>query len=453
MPDIQPFRAWRYDLGQVGRLSDVVAPPYDVIDEALQRRLYERHPYNVVRLILNRQEPGDDGRNNRYRRAARTLKEWQREGILRQDPQPCLYVYHQDFTSAGRHHLRRGVLARVRLEKFGEGRIFPHEQTLAGPKADRLQLLRATEMNLCPVFGIYPDPDNEIQARLDASVGRSLPLEATDLEGTTSRLWPVCQGELIGEIQRLFFPKPVFLADGHHRYETALTYWAEQQAEWHPKDDMAPAPLHNSAVVPQTPQQPQPSEGSEAVSGPWARPADAPSAASFILMHLVSTSDPGLCILPTHRLVSGGTPLDAAQLKSRLQGYFDLAAMGAGAAGAEAAWERIELEDDSGLLGFGTASDQQWQVGRLRDLRIMDELAAEHSPAWRRLGVSILHELVLGRLLADCGPLSCQYAHRLCSPLQCMSTKSARSPATWKKCPQNLPISIRNCSAAWFLIR
>jgi uncharacterized protein (DUF1015 family) len=133
MPEIQAFRGLRYDLGHVGSLSDVVAPPYDVIGPTLQEQLYKRHPANVIRLILNRDEPGDDAANNRYTRAAQFLKNWRSEGVLFSDSQPALYVYHQIFTSEGQAHTRRGFMARCRLERFGEGKIFPHEETLAGP--------------------------------------------------------------------------------------------------------------------------------------------------------------------------------------------------------------------------------------------------------------------------------------------------------------------------------
>src|SRR5579884_966067 len=191
MADIRAFRAYRYDLGRVGALSDVVAPPYDVIDPALQQSLYDRSPYNVIRLILNQEWPTDTEQDNRYTRSAAYLREWLAEDVLKQDSARGLYVYHQDFEVEGRTHTRRGFLARVRLEPFGSGRIYPHEETLSGPKADRLKLFRATAMNLSPVFGLYPDEAGEVQARLDAAVARALPLEATDHLGVVSRLWPV----------------------------------------------------------------------------------------------------------------------------------------------------------------------------------------------------------------------------------------------------------------------
>src|SRR6266550_5133669 len=167
MADVQAFRAFRYDLGRVGALSDVIAPPYDVIDASLQQALYDRSPYNVVRLILNKEDTTDTENDNRYTRAARTVKSWQQDNILVQDSARALYVYHQDFEVEGRRYTRKGFMARVRLEQFGEGRIYPHEETLAGPKADRLKLFRATAMNLSQIFGLYPDDDGQVQTALD----------------------------------------------------------------------------------------------------------------------------------------------------------------------------------------------------------------------------------------------------------------------------------------------
>src|SRR5437660_11998894 len=140
MADVRAFRAFRYDLGRVGALSDVVAPPYDVIDPALQRALYERNPYNIIRLELNRDEPTDTEGKNRYTRAAQFLREWQQQDVLTQDSARSLYVYHQEFEVEGVRHIRKGFFAGVRLEPFGKGTIFPHEATMAGPKADWLKL-------------------------------------------------------------------------------------------------------------------------------------------------------------------------------------------------------------------------------------------------------------------------------------------------------------------------
>ena len=242
-------------------------------------------------------------------------------------------------------------MARVRLEPFGSGRIYPHEETLAGPKADRLELFQATEMNLSPVFGLYPDPDDGVMKQLQARVGRSLPLQATDHLGVVSRLWPVTDQHVVSAVTGALGPKPVFIADGHHRYETGLRYLQERRA---------------------------------------AGETD-PAAASSILMMLVSMSDPGLIILPTHRIVSGFPALDADKLASILGKHFQTEKIGIGEKGARDAWESIEADGGQDLLGFCTSDDGVWQTARLRAPEAMAVLAPDHSPAWRGLAVSILH--------------------------------------------------------------
>ena len=223
MPDIQAFRGVRYDLGHVGSLSDVIAPPYDVIDAALQQSLYDRHPHNVVRLILNKDEPGDDEHTNRYSRAARLYRQWLRDGVLFPEADAAIYVYHQVFQKAGRQITRRGFLCRVRLEPFGEGTIYPHEETHGSAKADRLKLWTACRANMSQIFGLYPDPENTAQEILERATAGVAPLEATDHLGVVHRLWPVTDVGLITEVSGAMGGRPVYIADGHHRYETACT--------------------------------------------------------------------------------------------------------------------------------------------------------------------------------------------------------------------------------------
>jgi len=375
MPEIQPFRGVRYDIARVGAMSDVVAPPYDVIDASLQDRLYQASPYNIIRLELNREESGDNDTQNRYTRAARFLKDWTRDGILRQDDHPTLYVYHQTFEVEGQTHTRKGFLARVRLEAFGQGKIYPHEQTLSGPKADRLALFNATKYNLSPIFGLYPDQTNEVLRAAESGLRDRTPLEATDHLGVRNQLWPVTDQEVHTAVQGLMASKPIFIADGHHRYETGVKF----------RDDLAAA-------------------------GELTGPNDP---ANFCMMMLVGMSDPGLLILPTHRLVSGFPGLTAEALAQRLAPEFDIRASGEGDEGCRAAWEEIATGGDQDVLGFGTLADGRWLIAQLRSDATMDKLAAEHSAEWRSLGVSILHELVLKSLLKSEGAATCRYVHLL----------------------------------------
>jgi uncharacterized protein (DUF1015 family) len=369
MPTVAPFRGLRYDPKHVGALSQVIAPPYDVIDQALQSALYERHPANVVRLELNREEPGDDESRNKYSRAARFLREWREQGVVMQEPAAALYVYHQSFEVEGTRHLRRGVMARVRLERFGTGDIHPHEETMSGPKQDRLLLTRACRANLSQVFGLYPDPDSAVQTLLDATVAGQPPLEAEDHLGVTSRLWPVTDEAVAARVAGLMGSKQIFIADGHHRYETACNYRDEVAAAWAAENGGAPLPDDHPA--------------------------------NFVLMMLVGMSDPGLLVLPTHRLFPQPAVATAAELAKRLGDSFTTRTSWRDPAAAEAVWSNIELEQDQGVLGLYTAGDRAWTLARITPAgrARMDALAAEHSPAWRALGVSILHRLVIGDLL------------------------------------------------------
>jgi uncharacterized protein (DUF1015 family) len=364
MPDISAFRGIRYDLGHVGSLSNVVAPPYDVIDAELQNALYARHPANVVRLILNKDEQGDDAHNNRYSRAARLLRMWQREGVLFTEADPAIYVYHQVFNEGGAEYTRRGFMCRVRLERFGEGSIYPHEETHGGAKADRLRLWTACKANLSQIFGLYPDPQNKAQDVLEAATAGVAPLEATDHLGVIHRIWPVKDISVITEVIGAMGDRPVYIADGHHRYETACTL----------RDELAAA--HGGSL-----------------------PSEHP--ANQVLMMCVSMSDPGMLVLATHRLFRGIPPLTSAQLAERLGDCFSTERAGNGPERARSLWEEIEVEGDQATLGLYSAADDQWSVARLTDAgrERMGQAAAEHSADWQGLGVSILHRLVIDTLL------------------------------------------------------
>lgn len=367
MPTISAFRGIRYDLGHVGSLSDVIAPPYDVIDPALQDELYKKHPANVVRLILNRDEPGDDEFSNRYSRAARFLRNWLREGVLFTEGDPAIYVYHQEFAERGVTFTRRGFMCRTRLEKFGEGNIHPHEETHGGAKADRFKLWKACRANLSQIFGLYPDPENEAQQILEAAIVGQTPLIATDHLGTIHHVWPVTDISIINQVSALLAGKPVYIADGHHRYETALNL----------RDDLAAELKERGEEL--SPEHP----------------------ANFVLMMCVSMSDEGMLVLPTHRLFRGLPAMTAEQLKAKLGDAFDTEPAGSGPDRAISLWEEIEAEGDQETLGLYTAGDDQWTLARLTDAgrARMAAISADHCEEWQGLGVSILHRLLVDDLL------------------------------------------------------
>jgi uncharacterized protein (DUF1015 family) len=373
--DIRAFRGFRYDLGRVGALSDVVAPPYDVIPPALQEKLADRSPFNAIRLELPRDEAGDDESDNKYTRAANTLRDWIDSGVLRQDAARGLYVYEQEFEAEGTTYTRRGFFARVRLEPFGTGKIFPHEQTFPGPKEDRLKLYRATGFNISPIFALYPDARGEVFHALEPFTLKGPPVVAKDHLGVTSRLWTVTDTHALSTVTGLMGPRPVYIADGHHRYETGLKYLEERRAAGEVPDDEAPP--------------------------------------NFTLMMLVGMTDPGLIILPTHRLVGGLRPVSASEFEKVLAPHFDVVERCGG--DAQAAWDYVQMDGSQSVLGFGTVEDGQWFVARLRDTEVMAELAPDHSPEWRELAVSILHKLVIDRLIREQigGTPVCRYVHLL----------------------------------------
>jgi uncharacterized protein (DUF1015 family) len=376
MADIEAFRGIRYDLGHVGALSDVVAPPYDVIDETLQDTLYEQHPANVIRLILNRDEPGDADPDQRYQRAAKYLKQWQQEGILCPEADPAIYVYHQVFEEAGVSYTRRGFMSRVRLEPFGEGTIYPHEQTHAAAKADRLKLTSACKANLSQIFAIYPDTENIAQERLENAIIGTNPYQATDHLGVVHRIWPVTDELVIGAVVQAMSDKPLYVADGHHRYETACNYRQQQ--------------LDSHQLTPQDP-------------------------VNFVLTMCVSMHDAGMIVLPTHRLFRGFAPLASQQLEEILKDTFQCQVIGQGPTQANQVWEIIDQADEQGQLGFYCPVDQTWVLASIHDggRQQMAAVAADQTDDWQGLGVSILHRLVIETLLQQTDLPKPTYLHQV----------------------------------------
>ena len=362
MAEIEAFRGVRYDLGRVGSLSDVIAPPYDVIGPELQDDLYKKHPNNVIRLILNKKRPEDSEADNCYTRARDHLVDWQKEGVLFTEADPAIYVYHQTFTFDGREYNRRGFMARLRVSPFGEGKVFPHEETHASAKADRLMLFSTCKANLSQIFGLYPDPECEAQNILEEAIQGVTPLEATDHLGVVSRMWPVTDLTVISKVAEVMGPKPLFIADGHHRYETACNY-KEQ--------------IKDMGLL--TPDHP----------------------ANCVLAMVVAMEDPGLAVMPTHRLFQGLPELSAEELIAKLGDCFDCTIAGEGASAASELWEELETADNQGTIALCSNKDKKWIVAELTDAgrAKMAEVASDHNEDWQGLGVSILHRLVIETLL------------------------------------------------------
>ncbi|MCX7806548.1 MAG: DUF1015 domain-containing protein [Planctomycetota bacterium] len=360
MATLRPFRALRYEPARAGRLDDLVAPPYDVISAEMQEALYRRNPYNVVRLILGRQYDGDGPNDNRYTRAKGDLESWIAKGILIEDLQPAVYVYEQRFRAVGRDLTRRGIICAIELSPFGQGMVFPHEETFSAPKADRMHLLRATRTNLCPIFGLVPDDDRSLSALLEEAVSsRTDPIEAREETGVLNRLCAVSDAGLIGRVAEAMKPRPIFIADGHHRYETALNYRDERRA------------AENYRGLPGT------------------RLYD------DVMMMCVPMCDSGLVILPTHRLLKPSAGALAEKLPEAAGKYFRVKEAD------RAELERLASSNESGPAVIGLAIRR---TGGLYTLALtsgepMKEALPGTSDAYRGLDVAVLHSLLLERCL------------------------------------------------------
>jgi len=374
VPNIQPFQGLRYNLAQIGSLSDVVAPPYDVISPEQQDELYARHPNNVVRLILDKMLPTDDEQNNRYTRSAKTLKEWKESGVLLKESKPSLYVYHQIFTVKGKEYVRKGFMCGCEAVPFGEGMVFPHELTMSGPKADRLMLTTTCKTNFSQIFGLYPDADNEVQNILENATLGVTPLEATDKDGVLNRMWIVDDQDVVAKVVALMGPKPIFIADGHHRYETACNYRKQ---------------IREQGLL----------------------TSDHP--ANHVLMVCVAMEDPGLIVLPTHRLFRNVPAFSQEDLIQKLGAFFRISTVGEGIQNARKAWGLIETLDDQGAMALYTAKDDKWTLIQIAESgkEKMAEVAAEHQAEWQTLGVAMLHSLVIDTLLGLKGHEKPEYVH------------------------------------------
>lgn len=290
MSTIIPFHGTRYDATVVGTVQQVVAPPYDIIDAAGQKMLHDRHPHNIIRLELGLDQPGDGPANNRYTRAASTLRAWLTSGALKRDAQPTLYYHTIDYTppyapAGSPTKTLKGFLATVKLEALDSGHIYPHENTRSAAKTDRLNLLEACKTNFSPIWSLYSDPQGTVMGVLEGAIkGNPAQIDFRDDEGFRQQLWAVSDPAVLKQAVDALRSKPLFIADGHHRYETALNYQRQRRQQ-------AGSPA-----------------GQQSYDG--------------VLMLLTALEDPGLTVLPTHRVTT--TPLPTYErVQALLDSTFD----------------------------------------------------------------------------------------------------------------------------------
>jgi uncharacterized protein (DUF1015 family) len=359
MAEIIPFKALRYDPDQV-KLEDVLTQPYDKITPEMQSKYYEKSTHNLVRIILGKAGETDTDAFNVYTRAAEYLHDWRSGGILKQDSEPSIYAYSQTFTVPGTRDLqeRRGLIALGRLHDYADGIVYRHEQTLSKPRADRLNLLRATRSHFGQIFMLYSDPNNEIGSQLRAKTEEDPDISMLDEYETLHRVWRIQDPSLIQAVQQKMRDKKLLIADGHHRYETALAYRNERRAETSNSDPNAPY--------------------------------------EFVMMTLIPMEGRGLVILPTHRIVHGLLDFDRERMLEAAGRFFDI--------------DRIDLRTESRsattLLGeagengtaFVAVTRQGSYLMRAKQDAIQHALR-ELPVLQRELDVVQLHRVMLERVL------------------------------------------------------
>ncbi|HXL37987.1 MAG TPA: DUF1015 domain-containing protein [Ktedonobacteraceae bacterium] len=356
MADVQPLQGIRYNDKVSDNLAQIITPPYDVISEEAQAKYYARNPYNIIRLELGMDEPDDTSLNNRYTRAAATFAEWRLNSILQQENTPCYYLYQQIFTYNAQVFTRTSLLARVRLEPWSTGIVLPHEHTLAKPKDDRLKLLRACVTNFSPIMSLYDDPQGRMR-RLLSSYSEAAEVQITDEVNEVHRLHPITNENHIALIQNFFSERQLYIADGHHRYETALNYREETRA------------LH--------------------------RKLDSKDGANFVLMALTDIDDPGLLVLPTHRLLFGLNQETLKKLTSQhLARYFSVYEPEGVDAAHAVLLERL-AEIGASHSSFVLSTAQKTWLLSLNGAGKTRMEASGHSSAWNKLDVAIAHTLIL----------------------------------------------------------
>jgi uncharacterized protein (DUF1015 family) len=361
MAEIRPFRGVLYNPQKISDLAKAICPPYDIISPAEQDELYARNTHNFVRIEYNREMPQDNDRDNRYTRAAGYIASWLKEQVLVADASPAFYLHTQHFDWQGKSYQRRNLTACVRLEEWESKIIRPHENIIPKAKIDRMNMLEACQANTSVVLAMFQDPAGTIATQLSKAEKKPPRFDFTDFNGERQQLWTLIDPAAIGTIQEVIAGQPLYIADGHHRYDSALTYKKKR-----------------SALTA--------SMGGE-------------EGFNFVMMSLIDFGDPGIVILPTHRLVKGIPSSLLKDLKTRLQTFFDIVEF----PNSEKGWQKADEILDaartgqqlSRLLVYGLTGDAL-VVLRLRDEREAESwMPAARSERYKKLDVSLVDHVIL----------------------------------------------------------
>ena len=357
MAEVHPFRGIRYNQKIIEDLAAVICPPYDVISPEEQRYYYQKSDYNVIRLEHGMELPEDTKMNAKHSRANATFNRWLKDGILHADTVPVFYIHEHTFSYQNIRKRRRGLMACVKLESWESKVVFPHENTVSGIKSDRLELMQACAANFSPLFGLYEDPGQKVAQLLVLQTKRKPLVDFTEA-GETHQLWMASEPEFVQRVSHFLAPKPIYIADGHHRYETALAYQRQRQC------------------------------GLSSITGN--------ESFNFVMMTLVPFSEPWLIVLPIHRLVRGISPQALTEFRGRLETFFEMKSFPLGETG---------LPDVAGtaikVLGLKLGSVVALT---LRQSVSLEEIMPEHhSEVYKKLDVSIVQHLIMENLLGCSG--------------------------------------------------
>ncbi|MBW1770394.1 MAG: DUF1015 domain-containing protein, partial [Deltaproteobacteria bacterium] len=371
MARLRPFRGVLYNQEKVPDLKAVVTPPHDVISAEEQQEYYRAHPQNMIRLILGEIFPEDTEHNNRYTRAAQSFSSWLEEGMLIQDQDPAFYVTEIDFKMDDAVHTRLGFISLVGLERFEDGIIRPHEKTFSATNADRLKLIEASRANFSPIFSVFSDGDNSILGLLRTAIEPIQPdLEFEDLKGCRHRLWRVTDQSIHKEIGESLADRPVYIADGHHRYWTALQYRDRMKSRQ-----------------------------------PTLAPDDS---CNFVMMYLTSMQDPGMALRPVHRVICDVKKQAVEDFVDKASAYFDIETLDIGHMDLKqidnASLKKAMTSGNNTVIGAALRDDKSFHVLRMKG-RVTDGARGQEIPEpLRNLDVTIVTKLVLEDLLGLNGP-------------------------------------------------
>ncbi|MFC1847023.1 DUF1015 domain-containing protein [Chloroflexota bacterium] len=362
MAQIRPFRAFYYNRELAEDLAAVICPPYDIITNRMQEELYRRSPYNFIRIENNSQLPQDSETDNRYTRSAAMLERWLNQRVLVEDDKAAIYVHDHYFTSQGKEYKRRGLIVRVRLEDWHKNIVRPHEGTLAGAKKDRVTLLGALKANTSPIMTMYEDDNKEISSILEEQQPGQVLFSLKGEGGERHEVWRISRPEAVEKICKSFEEKPLYIADGHHRYESALNYRNEQKA----------------ASARTTGEEPF----------------------NFVMMTLMDFNDSGLLILPPHRLLRGLTPAKLNTLDEKLNSFFSVERLPLDKPGV---WKKVDAvmadESNISLVLFGL-DKANIMLLTLRDKAAAGSMMPQfHSEIYKSLDVSVVDHVILEELL------------------------------------------------------